>query len=178
MTIERQPSNMNFLGPQTHKMIIQRLPLISYFCTEVNIPAITLPAVEDPNPFVKYPVPGDHLDFSELQVSFLVDEDLTNYEELYDWIIALGFPKNFDQFKDISETGRIQGDITTPGVFSDISIFISTSSHNPNREFIFENSFPTSLTDMRFASTDTDVEFVVCTATFHYTKFRLKAKTS
>ena len=39
-------------------------------------------------------IPGDKINYSTLDISFLVDENLNNYKELHDWISGLGFPSN------------------------------------------------------------------------------------
>ena len=46
---------------------------------------------------------GDTLDFEDLEITFLVNEDLSNYREIHDWMIGIGFPKNNEQFTDIYE---------------------------------------------------------------------------
>ena len=42
---------------------------------------------------------------------------------------------------------------------------------NPNKEVKFVDVFPVSLSDVPFATTLADVDYVECTATFKYRKF-------
>lgn len=172
--IAQQPDNINFLAPQTHKLLIKRLPNVVFFCTEVSIPSVSLPIANLPNQFVNLPVPGDHLVFSELQIQFIIDENMKNYEELFEWMVGLGFPDNFDQHRALTPSGRLHDGATGTGLLSEISLFVNTSKHNANREFIFEDAWPSNITDLRFTTTDLDVEYIVGTATFAYTKFRLR----
>ena len=37
-------------------------------------------------------------------MSFLVDENLSNYKELHDWLSGLGFAKNHTEFADLQGT--------------------------------------------------------------------------
>ena len=53
-----------------------------------------------PTPFKPIPVMGTNLTFSNLSVTFIVDEFLENYRELHDWLTAIGFPKSRKQFRD------------------------------------------------------------------------------
>ena len=39
------------------------------------------------------PVPGDKLCFGDLEITFLVDENLENYREIHGWMYGIGFPK-------------------------------------------------------------------------------------
>ena len=41
---------------------------------------------------------GDTFTYDNLSISFIVDENLENYIELHEWLTAIGFPKNRNQF--------------------------------------------------------------------------------
>ena len=98
--IDNTPSNKNFLSPLNFKFQIKKAPHVNFFIQKVNIPSISIETNPSPNnPFVKTPIPGEHISYSDLSISFKVDEDLTNYMELHNWIKALGKPQNFEQFK-------------------------------------------------------------------------------
>ena len=45
------------------------------------------------------PIPGDKLDYDNLNITFLVDENLENYREIHGWLTGLGFPKDHSQFR-------------------------------------------------------------------------------
>ena len=40
------------------------------------------------------PIPGDKMEFEDLNVRFLVDENLENYMEIQNWMRGLGFPES------------------------------------------------------------------------------------
>ena len=44
-------------------------------------------------------IPGDKIRFGDLNISFLIDEDLSNYLEIQRWIRGLGYPEKLDQFE-------------------------------------------------------------------------------
>ena len=98
MALQRtMPDNLSFLSPTGFKFAIQKLPHVNYFCTSADIPDITLGQVDQENLFIRIPVPGDKLAFSPLNLSFSIDEDMKNFKEIYDWLIGLGYPDNFEQ---------------------------------------------------------------------------------
>jgi hypothetical protein len=77
------PENINPLSPNGFMFSIARIPEVTYFCQEVNIPEVSLSTVEQGSPFVRIPLPGDTLDFGELNVQFLVDSQMSNYKAMF-----------------------------------------------------------------------------------------------
>ena len=50
---------------------------------------------------------GDKLEYEDLTVTFIVDEYLENYTSLHEWMTAIGFPENREQFTTFrSETSN------------------------------------------------------------------------
>lgn len=164
-------TNKNFLSPLGFKFQLQRAPNLEYFCQSVNVPALTLGASNLETPFVRLPVPGDRLLFGELNVVFRVDEDLKTYTEIYDWLIALGFPESFDQYT--LSTNRAVAGGTDTSIVSDARLTIMTNSMNPNYEINFRDMYPLALSDLQFDTKDTEVDYIEATATFLYRDFKI-----
>jgi hypothetical protein len=174
--ISNQPLNKSFLSPLGFKFTIKKTPHVNYFVQSASLPSLTLGRTDVPTPFVKIPMPGDHLDFGEFTITYKVDEDLKNYLEIYNWMIALGFPDNFEQYKsaDISRKGPNSGSVdrmTGLGLISDATLTILSSAMNPLHNVVFENMFPTSLAELEFTTTDSDINYLTSTVTFAYQKF-------
>lgn len=167
--IDNTPVNKNFLSPLNFKFSIKRSPHVNFFIQKVNIPSINLSSPEYPNPFVKAPIPGEHLDYGTLEITYKVDEDLQNYLELYNWIIALGKPENYDQYKNIQN--KLVG--TGEGIYSDITLMILSSTKMANYEVMFADAFPVSISPIVFNTTDSDVNYIESSATFRYTLFNI-----
>ena len=55
------------------------------------------------------PTPGDKIEFGDLSLRFLVDEDLSNYMEIQNWIRGLGYPEEVQEFRDLAAEGIIKG---------------------------------------------------------------------
>lgn len=162
--LSNNPSNLNFLSPLNFNFRLKRAPNLNFFIQKVNLPGISFPSAVETNPFVNIPIAGDHLQYGDLSVTFKVDEDLNNYLEIHNWIRALTFPDNFDEYKTISKNPEFTGN----GITSDITLVISNSVKIPNFEVNFRNAYPTSLSALSFQTTDSTVEFITATATFKY----------
>ena len=89
-----QIENRNFLAPVGFKFNLQRSPGVAYFCNQANIPDISLGVANQANYLRDIPTPGDKMDFGDLSLRFLVDEDLKNYMEIQKWMRGLGFPES------------------------------------------------------------------------------------
>ena len=78
--LDQTPSNRNFLSPLNFKFTIKKAPHVNFFIQKVNVPQIILKPPIAGNPFTNIPYPGDHIDYSTLEITFKVDEDLQNYQ--------------------------------------------------------------------------------------------------
>jgi len=162
---------MNFLSPLGFRFNIRRSPDINYFVQSVTLPSITLGQSAMPTPFIRLPLPGDHLEFSSFSVTFKVDEKMRNYMDIYDWMMGIGFPDNFDQYKSLASNGTSTG----KGLVSDATLVIMSSSMNPLKQVTFKNIFPVDLSPITFDSRQTDVSYVEATATFALQKYEIIA---
>ena len=162
------PTNITPLSPNGFMFNISKLPDISYFCQQVNLPGITLGAPEFGNPFNVQPIPGDTLTYDQLNVQFLVDSNMTNYKAIYNWIIALGFPQSYDQyisFVNSDERGALS---ELARNYSDATLQILSGTNSPSQIVQFFDMFPVAIDSVVFESTNQDVQYVVGNATFRY----------
>lgn len=164
-------NNTNFLPIVGFKFGVKKLPTTNFFVQSVNIPGVELGFTELPTPFIKYPIPGDHIKYRDLTVTFRVDEDMKNYLEIYNWIIQLGFPDSFDQYKLIESKSATTGE----GKTSDGVLIAQNSARSPNMEITFVDMFPRSLSDIVFDSRDTSLQYAEATAVFKFRKLQIKS---
>jgi hypothetical protein len=162
------PSNITPLSPNGFMFNISKLPDMSYFCQQVNLPGVTVGSPEFGNPFNSQPIPGDSLTYDQLTVQFLVDSDMRNYKAIYNWIIALGFPQSYEQyvtFINQDERGALS---ELARNYSDATLQILSGTNVPTQIVQFHDLFPVSLDSIAFESTNQDVQYVVGNATFRY----------
>ncbi len=181
--LSRQPDNLDYLSPTQFKFNIHQLPKVEFFCTAANVPAINLGEAVFPTPYKEIPVMGDTLTYDNLSISFIVDENLENYIELHNWLTAIGFPKNRNQFSTFrsstastpiatqgtsDDIGDVQPATSARGMFGDAILTILTNKNNPVVEVRFQDIYPVALGALDFTQTATDVEYITVTADFSY----------
>jgi len=166
------PTNINPLSPNGFRFSIQKTPALTYFCQEVNLPGISLGAPEMNTPFSVQPLPGEILSYDTLNVRFLVDEDMANYLQLHNWIIALGFPESYDQYIDYmsNDTRQLLNDLAKN--YSDATLEILGSNNVAVQTVQFQDVFPISITSMIFQSTNADVQYLVGDVTLRYARYK------
>ena len=97
-----QVQNKNFLSPTGFKFVLNRAPKVVFFSNQANIPGLNLGTTEQNTYLTDIPVPGDKIQFQDLNLRFLVDEDLENFTEMYNWIdsiVPISNTKNFETNK-------------------------------------------------------------------------------
>ena len=166
-----QIENRNFLAPVGFKFNLQRSPGVAYFCNQANIPDITLGVAQQPNYLRDIPTPGDKMDFGDLSLRFLVDEDLVNYMELQRWIRGLGFPESMDEFRKLEGEAVLPGNFGNAGddIYSDGTLQILSSNLVPSFQVVFNDLFPYTLSTITFDATDADIEYFTADVSFKYT---------
>ena len=91
---------MDYLSPTQFRFGIHQLPKVQFFTTAANIPWHQYGEAIFPTPFKDIPIMGDKITYENLEISFIVDEFLENYQSLHEWLTAIGFPSNRQQFSD------------------------------------------------------------------------------
>ena len=166
------PNNINPLSPNGFLFSIQKLPTLNFFCQQVNLPGILLGAPEFGNPFRSTPVPGETLTYDQLTVQFLVDEEMSNYKSIYNWLVALGFPTSYDEYLTFlnSDERNITSELAKN--YSDATIQILGSNNATVQTVQIIDLFPISLDSLVFQSTNQDVQYLVGNATFRYSYYK------
>ena len=190
----RQPTKLDYASPTQFKFQIMKLPKVEYFTTACNIPGISLNATVQPTPLADIPLPGDTISFGDLEITFLVDENLENYREIHGWMYGIGFPKARTQFADlvssnkdrfpnsgknskITDAGKVKYGADPLGpIFSDATLNVLTSKNNANIEVRFNNVFPTALSGLQFDQQANDIDYLSATVSFKYKLYEFALK--
>ena len=167
-----QVKNKNFLSPTGFKFVLNRAPKVVFFSNQTNIPGLNLGTTEQSTYLTHIPVPGDKIQFQDLNLRFLVYEDLENYLEIQHWIRGLGFPDSLKEIYDWQKSNPNAPD----GVLnytSDGTLNVLSSSNTPNFKVKFLDMFPVSLSDLDFDATDSDIDYLTANVTFKYTIYNI-----
>ena len=167
-----QVINKNFLNPTGFKFILNRAPKVVFFSNQASIPGLSLGVAEQPTYLKDIPQPGDKLEFRDLTIRFLVDEDLENYLEIQHWLRGLGFP---DSLKEIYEWQKSNPNAPMGPLnyTSDGTLNVLSSANTPNFKVKFLNMFPVSISDLVFDATDSDIDYLTADVTFKYTIYNI-----
>ena len=183
------PTTYDYLRPNAFRFVVKDLPHVSYTCQSANLPALQIGFAVQPTPFVDLPILGDKLNYGEFVIRFLISEDMSNYLELYYWLVAIGFPKNHSQYTEfiskrqnrfpflVTKTdplGRVNSKQTDRLAYSDATLTILDSTNNPKTNIIFYDIFPTSVEALDFDLTSSVVPYFVGIASFKYKYFEIE----
>ena len=187
-SLQRQPTELDYADPTKFAFKIMKLPTVEFFITQANIPGVNLGESIFPTPLKQIPVQGDDLTFENLEISFLVDEKLTNYRELHQWLVGIGFPKARSQFSSFKSENadafptdnQVKGEATNTGVatgtqamYGDATLTVMTSKNNPIMEVRFSDLYPVSLSALQFDQQLTDTTYLTASCTFTYKLYEM-----
>ena len=162
-----QIDNRNFLSPVGFKFTLAKFPKVTFFSNTARIPDITLGTAIQSTYLKDIDVPGEKLTYGELNVRFLVDENLENYMRIHNWLTGLGFPDSAQQF--IDKTTNEDGIRDEKDQFSDGSLHILNSNFKDIAVVKFKDLFPIYLTSLEFDATESDLNYFTADVTFKYT---------
>ena len=145
-------NNLNMLSPGNFKITIDTAEFsnLEFFCTTASIPGLSVSALVQGYKNNKAYFPGETIEYSQFTLSFIVDEELKNYKEIYDWITE---------------------NKTLEPKFKDITLSILSNKNTTNKQILFHDCFPISLGELSFTTQDTAVDYITCEVTFQYNMF-------
>lgn len=176
MTIlNRNPQNVNPLQPNKFQLNFSRLPNTQFFAQTISVPGVSLSEAQQPTPFVDLYVPGEKIIYDMLNVTFIIDEKLGSWKEIHDWIRAMTFPENFDEYKKLAYLNKMAtAKLTDRPQYSDCKVTLLSSANNPLISFKYYDCFPVSVSSFVLSSTDTPDSIITADATFRYSYFDIE----
>ena len=179
--LSRQPTNLDYASPTQFAFNILQLPKVQFNTTAVSVPDLTLGEAVIPTPFKDIPIPGTNITYGNLDITFIVDEELEKYREIHGWLTGIGFPQQRSQFSFFrNNTSVTPSDARTVSVdqvgsavadrsmYSDATLTILSNKNNPIVEVRFEDIFPVSVGALSFTQQATDVENLTADVSFRY----------
>ena len=156
---DRNP-NTNYMAPNNFEITIDKLtkPSIGYTIVQCSVPSFDIGRAETAFSTRNVPLHADKINYGDLNVTFLVDENLDNYIELHDWMLAQVI-QNDEYDKDYKRR--------------DIKIIINSSHNNKVRTVTLRGAFPTNISEISLDSQITDIGYATCQATFAFAYFSI-----
>ena len=171
--------NKSILNKNNFKLLIQKVPTVEYFVQTVTIPGVTFEETVLPvGVGVDVYFHCDKVSFDTLNVSFLVDEDLKNYQEMYDWmtqIVPIANPSDYQSLagSTMSTLGVSSHDGEDTNLTSQITLVTNTNKNIPNKYFRFYDCFPISLGSLELQS-GSETAPVTCDVQFRFNFYDIK----
>ena len=146
----------NFLNPSS---FVLTLDSQTYSGAEFTIQTMMLPDVTTsaaPLAFkqINVGMVADKIEFGSFEMSYLIDEDLFNYKEIFDWLKA-----------------NVETNHTATNHVRDLTLTVMNSANNVTKQIKFVDAYPTSLSSIPFDITTTDVEYLTAVVSFSYSYF-------
>ena len=172
--------NKSLLGKNNFRLLIDKIPNVEFFAKTVNIPGLSFTETVAPAGIgLDAFFPGDKVSFDTLSVGFLVDEDLGNFKEIFDWmdkIVPVSDPSAYKNFvgSQTTATGEQSTIDNALAQYCDITLVTNTNKNIPNKFFRFHDAFPISLSGIELES-GADGETVLATVEFRFTYYEIKS---
>ena len=95
----RSQVELSFVVPQNFFMVVERLPKVQFTVQRAQLPTVTAEEVlmsNSINPGKVY-LPGEGVDYTPLNVEFIIDKHFLNYKSILKWVKAVGHPEDLAQ---------------------------------------------------------------------------------
>lgn len=148
------PETFNHLSNVKFKFNIGRTPNVNYWMQSCILPSMQVEGGILPGMRRDIPVPGSKVEFENLIINFIVDENLENYFEVYKW------------FQDIQTAKHVNE------MVSDCSLHFLDGGNRVQRTIDFVGAYPLIMTELSLNSDDSDTVPVTCSVTFNYQYFK------
>lgn len=170
--LNRNPQNTNLLQPTKYILSFDRIPDTQYFCQAVNIPGITGNQISVSTPGLDYYAAGNKMAYSNLNITFLLDEELLSWRNIQKWFRSFASPEGSNERRSLSS---IQNPSKSYNMapYSDASLNILTNLNNTNFRVEFYNLFPISLSDIQFDTRLSAEETMTADATFVFEYYNI-----
>ena len=150
----------NFLNPSSFVLTLDSL---AYSGAEFTIQTMILPDVTTSGAALPYQQidvgrTSDKIEFGQFEISYLIDEDLLNYKEIFDWMKS-----NVETIHSVS---------TSNDHYRDLTLTVMNSANNVTKQIKFVDAYPTSISSLPFDITTTDVEYLTAVVTFAYSYYK------
>lgn len=153
-----------FLQGSKFTITFARIPGVSYFCSSVNIPSLSMNGSTFATPFRNYPVAGNKVDYHPLVIVFKVPSDLKPFIELKAWMDGLGKTDGFKSYQNMLKN-------VDHSPYSDATLTVNDNLNTENFRIIYHNCVPVELGEITMDIHATAEDVISCTAQFamsHY----------
>jgi len=161
-----QPTQTNLTNATNFRFMLPKVPNSVYFCQSVSFPNFSCPHIAiRTGRGAALKVPGTEVSHGDLSMTYIVNEDMSNYREMQGWFTKMSaFTDGFNGLLSTRDWMSEQG-----------QLMILTNRKTPVVRITFSGLFPTNLSAIEFDNTDTEGKVTVATATLGFTYYTMEA---
>lgn len=190
-------NNRNYILQNKFVLELDMFPGTGFTCQNVNgIGGLTMPITEFDSRFKKVPLAGNNgLIYDDLNINFIVSEDLKNYYSIHKWLMINGHSgqwslkeekgDNFiDENRDMKKSNTLpESSIFYPNERENISgldelsdgrLYIYDSNNRKTFRVDLSSIIPYRLSGLSFNTRMTSAEYMIANCIFKYQKIQFK----
>ena len=149
--------NTNLFKTSNFRIQFKNATNVEFQVIDTAIPAITLGTHAIHRPTITDKRPGDHIEFDDLNITLICDEDLLAYQQIYTQLISTVDP-DYGIMDPISN------------VF-DATLFLTTNKNNLQHKILFKNAFFKQLGSLNLSTTTSNENHISFTSVIGYSFF-------
>lgn len=152
-----KPKNTNLLQPTKYSVSFPEISDTIYFCQKVNLPGVQVTELPQVTPNLDLFVPGTKMTYGTFDIDFLINEDLSAWLYIHDWIRGITTDQKYR---------------TKPRVQAILTVY--SNQNNPKFRIKFMDIFPLSLGDIEFDTTLSAEDHLSSRASFRFNYFDIE----
>jgi len=164
-SLQRQPPNTNLTAPTNFVFILPKVPNSVYFCTSVTIPGMNCSSISiKSGRGLPVKTPSSEVVHGDLVFTYLINEDMSNYDELMTWF------RTMTAFRDFTNLANTRNWMSEEG-----QLIVLSAKKNPVARFTFRGLFPSNLSGVTFNSADAEANSLIATCTMQFTYYNIES---
>lgn len=161
-------TDRNGLRQNNFRFEIPLAPTLAIFVQDVTLPGVTTGNPLQPTSLYDIPHVGDKLVYDTVDVTFLVQENMQNYKEIYNWFLRIADPRAFPQGADRYNSMRTK-DMSK--LYCDGALHILSNEGKIISTLYFKDMLPIVLSPLNFTTMTDDVMTASTTFAFSHIEF-------
>ena len=125
-------------------------------------------------------VPGDKMEYEDLNVEFLLDEELKSWSSIYYWIKGYTQAESWDDYKNLDKLSKYSQYeyLNTPQYADAILTTLAAADDKPRVRFHFVDLFPIYVSSIPLDVRVSSEKIMTATATFRFKRYEIDRKST
>lgn len=163
------------IKPTTFTFVINRFPTTSFLVQDVSIPSVSFGVATFNTPLQDINFPGEKLRYNDLEIEFVLDQNLQNYIEIHSWMRSLSMTGSREPYANLidrrSKATNHRSGSRLPEESTNAVLTALNANGKTSFQFLFNDIFPIGISALDFSTQGDDMGFMKCRVTFSYNSF-------